>query len=292
MRPAHQRFETDDAVLRKLHLRLEDDGQCAGRDRAGEILFDTPLAIGAGFQRRVEFTPLAAAFILGAIKRHVGGDEQVSSAFRMLRPDGETDRDAGHDRPAADDEGLAAAIKDAGGKLARLGGSGGATDDDGEFVTAQPCDETAFADDLAQSVTRFQQQFVAGRMTERVVDRLKSVEVEDKQRQLLILRARIFDAAFKRDIECGAVRNPGQRIAIGEHFQTFIGAENACIGPAERLRQRRRLHLRLDIADDDRLALCAALVEHECQGQHVECQKMTAGRFTHQKRDHDRKMDR
>ena len=57
--------------------------------------------------------------------------------------------------------------------------------DDGELVAAEPCGEMVVAGQRAQPLRRFDQQFVAGRMAEQVVDRLKAVEIDAQHRDRL-----------------------------------------------------------------------------------------------------------
>ncbi len=57
--------------------------------------------------------------------------------------------------------------------------------DDGKFVAAEASDKIAFADAAAQPFGDDDKQSIAARMTERIVDRLEAIEVEQKNRKAL-----------------------------------------------------------------------------------------------------------
>ena len=96
-----------------------------------------------------------------------------------------------------------------------------AVEQDREFVAAQPR-QRGFALDARHRVRRAQrrlqpprqadQQFVAGEMTQAVVDQLEAIDVEEEHREARAAAARAADQAFEAIHEQHAIRQARQRI--------------------------------------------------------------------------------
>ncbi len=87
-------------------------------------------------------------------------------------------------------------------------------DEDHELVAARPADEIDSANAGLEAPRDLAQHFVAGTVSERVVDRLEAVEVEEQDREApavgLRSRDRIRQPLFERE----AVRQAGQPVVV------------------------------------------------------------------------------
>ena len=131
-----------------------------------------------GIHRRVVDAGAVAAFVFGAIERHVGVTQNVAGIVGAAVDHGDADRGADDDVVAVDRVGRADRGDDApGDRLQRIGirGAGG---DDGEFVAAEPGDEIVAAHDAAEALRDVENQLVADVVAERIVDVLEVVEVD------------------------------------------------------------------------------------------------------------------
>ena len=93
----------------------------------------------------------------------------------------------------------------------------------GEFVTAEPRDDIAVAQAAAQPLAHLAQKLVAERMTQRVVDGLELIEVETKNRELLV-PAQMRETIFHFLVEEQPVRQRGQPV-----MQRHVGDFSLCL---------------------------------------------------------------
>ncbi len=110
--------------------------------RLAQIAFEQLALRQVGVHRRVVDAGAIAAFVLGAIERHVGIAHHVGGAAAGILVD-DRDADAGADQDvvAADHVGRADRRDDALGHALHIGDIGRAGADDGEFVAAEPPDQ-------------------------------------------------------------------------------------------------------------------------------------------------------
>src|SRR5690606_27821946 len=85
-----------------------------------------------------------------------------------------------------------------------------------EFVAAKPGDGIAVTQHLRQAMADLPEQFVAGLVSERVVDGLEAVQVEEHDRQVAVVALRLDHGAGQETIEETAIRQAGQRVVEGE----------------------------------------------------------------------------
>ena len=95
--------------------------------------------------------------------------------------------------------------------------------DHDELVAAEPADLAAIAGDVGQAVADFDQQLVAGRMTERVVDVLEAVEVEQRDRGRL-LAAVAGQQASQLLLQGQAVGQAGELVIVRDALELRLGA--------------------------------------------------------------------
>gem|GEM_PF-4438951 len=233
-------------------------------------------AVGLGAEGGFEFAPLAAAAVLGAVERHVCGAEQVLGGIGMVRKDGDTDRRPDDCRMPFEHDRLAAVFENAFGLRAGKAVRIRTAEDDGELVAAEPGDDALAVDRRTQPVADLDEHRIARAVTERIVDGLEAIEIEDEEREFLLPRDRRGNAGGERRVESGAVGKAGQRVAIGEHFQPLIGTQDIGIGRRQRVGERRRLQLSEHIADEDGLPRAAAADQDHGQRQDVESEQPAA----------------
>ena len=152
----------------------------------------------------------AAAVRLGAVERHVGVLQQRIGADARRRH-GDADAGADLDQMIVDLVALAQAIDDAarqaGGVLVRLD----VLLEHHEFVAAEPRHEILRPQHFAQAVGDRAQQLVAAGMTQRVVDLLELVEIDEQQRRQLL--ARHAELASRRPISSRKLTRLGSSVS-------------------------------------------------------------------------------
>ena len=97
------------------------------------------------------------------------------------------------------------------------GGFGGVAvrQHDHEFVAAEPSQHVARLDLRAQALGKLHQQFVAGRMPERIVDVLEIVDIEERQRHVFAGGAGL--GCFRDQVaQARAVGQARQHVVIGQ----------------------------------------------------------------------------
>src|SRR5438132_10513202 len=125
-----------------------------------------------------------------------------------------------------------------------------------ELVAPEPRHEVARAQDGAQPARDVDQQPVADIVAVRVVDLLEAVEVHEHAGQLGAAPAGALDRLFERRREAGAVRQAGQRVAVGERGdalarQRDLGdvAPDAAVAEEGARRGKARLAADREVAD-------------------------------------------
>src|SRR2546422_1700332 len=125
-----------------------------------------------------------------------------------------------------------------------------------ELVAPEPRHEVARAQDRAQPARDVDQQPVADIVAVRVVDLLEAVEVHEHAGQLGAAPAGALDRLLERRRKAGAVRQAGQRVAVGERGdalarQRDLGdvAPDAAVAEEGALRGKARLAADREVAD-------------------------------------------
>ena len=97
----------------------------------------------------------------------------------------------------------------------RLVGGAQAAQDQDELVAAHPGDRVQLADLGAQAPAERDQQRIADRMAERVVDHLEAVEVEEQHGDHLATARALLERVREALVEQRAVREIGERVVTG-----------------------------------------------------------------------------
>ena len=122
----------------------------------------------------------ASTLGLGAIHRQVRAPHQRLAIVAIDRSDSDTDARADQNAMAVDVQRLGERLHDPFGEAGGVFRPVQLAHQYGEFVAAQASDEVAFAQAVGDLLAYFLQDGVAGRMPERIVDALETVEIDVK----------------------------------------------------------------------------------------------------------------
>ena len=220
--PPHQGLEPADRVRVQGHDRLVDQGQLIGRDGDLELLAHGERLDGVAVPGRVVDRQAALAALLG----HVHGHVRVAHRVRSVGPPGHRlgQPDAGPDdvQVPVDLDGRGEGGEQAVRHLGR-GGQVRVLHEDGELVTAQPRGRVLVAQGSREPLGDGEQDDVAARVAEAVVDVLEVVEVEGEDRQRAPrLRLAAGQGVVDAVEEQLPVRQPGQGVVEGLGRQVLL----------------------------------------------------------------------
>ena len=159
----------------------------------------------------------------GAQQRRIGAGEHGVAILAVLGED--TDADACRDRQrlAGNGEGHGDGIENALGEGEGVALVAEVGHHEAEFVAAQPADGIAFPHLQLQATTHFDQDLVADRRAERVVEHPETVEVEQDQRRAPLEAAGGEQCLVEAVGEQGAVGQAGQRVVARQVLDAFGG---------------------------------------------------------------------
>ena len=226
MRPARQRLDADHGIAAGIDDRLIGGGKAVVSDRVQEIAFQELALRQIGVHGRVVDAGAIAAFVLGAIERHVGVAQNIAGVARAPVDHRDADRGADIDGVAADRIGRAHRRDDAPGDRLQRIRVGCADGQDGEFVAAEARDEIVAAHHMAQPLSDRENELVADMVAERIVDVLEVIEVDEEHGGGGPAAAHFADQSFQPFAEIDAVGQPADRIVQGEMAQLrFAGGD-------------------------------------------------------------------
>ena len=91
-----------------------------------------------------------------------------------------------------------------------------------ELVAAEAGDEVVFPDRTPQPSGQVAQQFVTGAMTEKIVDRLEAIQIDERHAQLVLAPGGTAQRFGKVRVEGGPIGQPGEAVAIGELLELVL----------------------------------------------------------------------
>ena len=206
---------------------LEDDDDLVAFDGPAELAFELESGPRSVAHRRlVELVP-GLARRLGRVHRDVGAGHDVVGI-----PDAVVDhRDAdarGDGDVAPDVERLRDPTEDPLGHLDRAVHVADLVEEDGELVAGQPARGVARPDGVGQPARDLDEEPIARAVTQRVVDRLEVVEVEEQDRRHRPVASPTCERVRDPIREQGPVGEPGERIVEGLVAQ--LGLELGSLG--------------------------------------------------------------
>ena len=144
-------------------------------------MFDHAAVANLGAHLGLEEAIDVAAFLLGAIERHVGMVEQRLAIGRVVGA--ERDADAGGDRDFRRIGRRREALNNGLGEPAGRRGAGNVGQQDGELVAAEPRHHLPVVQQGTDARGNGLQSPVAGGVSEQIVDLLEAVEIEAEHRR-------------------------------------------------------------------------------------------------------------
>ena len=213
MLPAHERLVAHGAAGVEGDLGLEVEDELALVDRALQLgehdqpLGAAPVALAAVTRRR-------AGTGLGLVHRHVGVTQQTLDVVGVHRADRDADAAAYRDAQPLEQEGLVQRAEQGVGDHLGVGRGIDPGEQDAEFVAAEPGDKVFPAHLIGQPLGNLLQQHVTHGVSERVVDLLEPVEIEQQQGDDLTGGA-LLESGGAAAQQQRAVGQPGQAVVGG-----------------------------------------------------------------------------
>ena len=224
MGPTHQRLDAEDAAGRERHQRLVVKVESlALRQRVAQVGFDQLTGPQLGAHLLVEELIGVAPLRLAGVKREIGLLQQLVGVGRVVGEDRETDRRAGVDAAAFDDEGPAQRLDDAFGEVGRAAQVLDLGLHDGELVAAKARHRVGFTDRGVQAPGDALEQLVADVVAQRVVDVLEVIEVEQVQAHDVLVTSGMRRALAQAVEEQRAVGQVGQAVVLSEVLDALLG---------------------------------------------------------------------
>ena len=211
--PAQQRLEAGDPLALEVDHRLVVDLELAALDRPPEVALEGHLGDGLGVHVGVEQLVAALAAALGAVHRGVGVAQDVLRALVAEGAPGDADADRGVDLLLAQRDRVAQLGEDPVGDADRVARVLHVRQEDPELVAGQARERVVGADALLQQLGEGDQQAVADRVAEAVVDVLEAVEVEAEDGE---------GGAALADAGEGRVEVLPEGLAVGEAGQRVV----------------------------------------------------------------------
>ena len=178
--PADERLDAGDAAGLQRDDRLVDEPELSRLDAAGEVGLELEPLEGARVHLLLEQLDAVLALLLGQVHGHVGVAQHDLGRRRPVVDRGDADAGGDHDLAAVDAERAAEVVEQAQGEADRADLVAAVLDQHRELVAAEAGRHRVAGQGLAESLGHPDQQLVADRVAEAVVDGLEVVEVDEQ----------------------------------------------------------------------------------------------------------------
>ena len=223
--PAQQRFGADNHVVGDPHHRLVMQSECVvldGRTQRGlqRVLLE-PVRGQVGIEELIGVAPE----LLRPVHRDIGMLEQLFGCVAIVGVDRDADRRGDVDVMLLDLEGLRYGIlqlrRDAiqGFRIFEI------LDDDHELVPAQPGEQIGFAQHVRKRRRDALQELVADAVSQRVVDVLEPVEVDEQNADPLAAALGLGNGLRQALLQQHAIRQARKGVAGREILQPLLGLD-------------------------------------------------------------------
>ena len=221
--PADQRLHAGHPTGGEGDDRLVDDLELAARDAPGELHAQAVAGHDRGVHQRLEDGDAIRPAALGAVHRDVGVAQQVVRAGDPVAGRGDADARADRDLLAQDRERDPQRVDDAMGDIEGMTQRGVVLEQDRELVATETGGEVVGRDAGPEPLGHRDEEPVARRMAQGVVDDLEVVEVEE-QHDGQRVGAWGEEAVVDLLAEQGPVGEAGQRIVMGLMAELLLEA--------------------------------------------------------------------
>ena len=211
-----------------------------------------PPLLGAFVQTLLEEGVGAPPRFLRAVQRKIGAAQEAAAILAILRSDGDADAGRRSEFIAIDDDGLGDRGEDVAGQpVDRVTVVADRLQHD-ELVAAEASDEMA-ARGVLDTSAGLDQQGVAGRVAECVVDDLELVEIEAMQSEQRAASGRGAEMMLELLLEHGAIGQAGQDVIEGQLSDALLALDDLADHFVEAVGEAREFVFAAD-ADLDMLA--------------------------------------
>ena len=221
MIPAHQCLVAHDAFLEQVHDGLVVHHETIPAQAVAQLAFDRQPFHGIAVRLLVEELPPPAARGLGLEQGRVGVPQQFGGRGDS-RGQADTDAATGHHAVPQYLHRRGDRLQDPLRDQLHLLGAADVRDDDHELVTAESSEMSALRQLAADALRHRRQHPVAGTVTQRVVDHLEVVQV-DEQHPDLPVRGASGQLRLQRVLDPGQVVQTGQFVVVALVLQAFPG---------------------------------------------------------------------
>src|SRR5690606_13549598 len=212
MPPAQQRFGADDAAGMQVDLRLVAQHQLATVQRPPQAVLQVqPLGGLAVHVVDIELEGIPPV-LLGMVHGDIGVLDQRFGVGTVIGPDADADADRQVQLMAIQLVRLGQAGDDLFGDVAELGRTAGLGQQQNEFIAALPADGIGTPHAALQAQAVLLQQPVADPSSQRVVDLLEAVHIDEHQGNPPAMPGRQYQALVQAIQQQHAVRQPGQGV--------------------------------------------------------------------------------
>ena len=213
--PAHQGLVRHDLPALHRDDRLVVHAQLVAAERAPQVAFQREAPRRRKVHLLGEELVVGAAHLLRVVHGRVGVADQRLGVAPVVGKDADADRGRDHQLALLDERGIRQLLDHL---LRHAGDVRGALDlgqHHHELVAADAADAVADAQLLHQALRHFLEQRVAHAVSERVVDGLEAVEVDEHHRGLLPVAVAQGERLAEPVLQHPAVGKPGQRVVAG-----------------------------------------------------------------------------
>ena len=227
MRPAQQGLGTDQPAVGDVELRLVVEHELAPFERDPEIAFERQAFDGPRVHPGEVEAVAVAAGCLRRMHRDVGVFHQFVGVATVVGEHADADAARHVEHVAGRPDGFGDLAQQFLGDVRGILGDAQAGARHGELVVADPGDEVAAGEHGVQASAEPDDQVVAGVVTERFVDELEAVDVDEQEGELLAVAAAVVEFLEEQFLEGATVGQAGQLVAGRDVLGACLGA--ACL---------------------------------------------------------------
>ena len=224
MLPADERFHADRHASREAEDWLVVEDEFAAWQGAPEPALHDRALLRLFLHLLREELEAVAARLLRAVHRGVDVGDEHLGVVAVARVEADADGRLDEQLAFLDQVGLRDDLQDLPRHRRRVGLAPDSVHEEQELVPAHARHRVIRADAAPEAVGRLHEKLVARRVSERVVDALEVVEVEEHDRERLAAPLRVEDRERKPVVEENPIRQIGERVVVRLVPALLLGA--------------------------------------------------------------------